>query len=363
MNEVKTSLSLSLSSSLSLYWSRGLLLAPLVLALGCYQAPSGGGGSGGESSGSGGQTASGGAPGSGGTVGGGTGGDVVGSGGTLGGSGGTLGGSGGTASGSGGSGAVAGGTGGRSGSGGSAGTTVGGSGGAGMATTGGTTGTQRITLLGDSTTSDGCFRAYLWQKLTQANVRFDFIGTRSGNPGCTVAGFDQGNEGHGGYIVSDVLKATSTGRPGGGDPTDPFVSSAKDLMTWFDGHPTDIVLMNFGTNDVSNNIPAATIINAFSAILARLRANNPNVRMMVAQIPPLNWLYCLAAVCDPRVNALNAAIVTWASQNSTAQSPVTAVDLHTSYNNAAYTTDGVHTNDAGAMFVGTAWYNAVRLIL
>lgn len=353
MNEVKTSLSLSSS--------RGLLLASLVLSLGCYQAPSGGGGSGGEASGSGGQTASGGAVGSGGTVSGGTGGDVVGSGGTLGGTGGTVGGSGGAADGSGG---VVGGTGGRSASGGTAGSAVGGRGGTGAtASTGGTTGTQRITLLGDSTTSDGCFRAYLWQKLTQANVRFDFIGTRSGNPGCTVAGFDQGNEGHGGYIVSDVLKATSTGRPGGGDPTDPFVSSAKDLMTWFDGHPTDIVLMNFGTNDVSNNIPAATIINAFSAILARLRANNPNVRMMVAQIPPLNWLYCLAAVCDPRVNALNAAIVTWANQNSTAQSPVTAVDLHTSYNNAAYTTDGVHTNDAGAMFVGTAWFNAVRLVL
>ena len=352
MNEVKT----------SSFWPKGLLLlAALVLPLGCYVAPAGGGGSGGQASGSGGQTASGGAVGSGGAVSG-TGGDVVGSGGTLGGTGGTLGGSGGTAAGSGG---VAGGTGGRSGSGGSAGSAVGGRGGAGAntASTGGTTGIQRITLLGDSTTSDGCFRAYLWQKLTQANARFDFIGTRSGNPGCTVAGFDQGNEGHGGYIVADVLKATSTGRPGGGDPTDPFVSSAKDLMTWFDGHPTDIVLMNFGTNDVSNNIPAATIINAFSAILARLRANNPNVRMMVAQIPPLNWLYCLAAVCDPRVNALNAAIVTWAGQSSTAQSPVTAVDLHTSYNNAAYTTDGVHTNDAGAMFVGTAWFNAVKPIL
>src|SRR6266700_4937027 len=139
--------------------------------------------------------------------------------------------------------------------GGQAGGATGGAGGA-VSGNGGRTGSLRITLLGDSTTSDGCFRAHLWQLLTDAgHTDFDFIGTRKGNPSCTIAGFDQDNEGHGGYIVTDVLKATSTGRPGGADPSDPFVSSAQDLMTWFDGHPTDVVLMNFGTNDVSNAKP------------------------------------------------------------------------------------------------------------
>jgi lysophospholipase L1-like esterase len=220
--------------------------------------------------------------------------------------------------------------------------------------------TLRITLLGDSTTSDGCFRAYLWQMLQQAGLtQFDFIGTRSGNPGCTVTGFDQDNEGHGGYIVSDVLKATSTGRPGGADASDPYVSSAQDLVTWFDGHPTDLVLMNFGTNDVSNNISASTITMAFSAILAKLRANNPNVQMMVAQIPPINWQYCVASVCGPRVAALNSAAVTWAQQNSTAQSPVSAVDLFTGYDDATDTVDGVHANNSGSMKIATKWFNAI----
>jgi lysophospholipase L1-like esterase len=224
----------------------------------------------------------------------------------------------------------------------------------------GRTGNLRITMLGDSTTSDGCFRAHLWQTLTQAgHSDFDFVGTRMGNPGCNIAGFNQVNEGHGGYIVADVLKATSTGRPGGADASDPFVSSAQDLVTWFDGHPTDVVLMNFGTNDVSNNIPAATIINAYTAILTKLRANNDHVRMLVGQIPPINWIYCPAATCDPRVQALNTAIVAWATQQSTSISPVSPVDLNTGYNDATDTVDGVHANESGSTKIAAAWYGAV----
>ncbi len=196
--------------------------------------------------------------------------------------------------------------------------------------------------------------------LTQAgHTQFDFIGTRSGNPGCTIPGFDQDNEGHGGYIVRDVLKATSTGRPGGADLSDPYVSSAQDLVTWFDGHPTDVVLMNFGTNDVSNNVPTTTILDAYAAILVRLRANNPNVQLMVAQIPPINWIYCVHATCDPRVMALNDAIPGWAASQSMPGSPVTTVDLFTGYDDATDTVDGVHANDSGSVKIATAWNDAI----
>ena len=62
------------------------------------------------------------------------------------------------------------------------------------------------------------------------------------------------------------------------------MSDARDLATWFDGRPADIVLMHFGTNDVWNNIAPANILNAYTAILDKLRMVNPNVRVMVAQI-------------------------------------------------------------------------------
>jgi GDSL-like Lipase/Acylhydrolase family len=328
------------------------LVASLVVPLGCYSPPpasGGSAGSGGQESGGGVGVGVGGMSAAG-TAGVANGGSAVangGSGGATGGSGGANGGSGGALSNAGSTG-----LGGNAGSG-------GGSGGSGGAGGTGMTGNLRITLLGDSTTSDGCFRSHLWQTLTNAgHTQFTFVGTRNGDPGCT-APYDHHNEGHGGYIVTDVLKATSTGRPGGADSSDPFVSSAQDLATWFDGHPTDVVLMNFGTNDVSNNIPAATILNAYTAILVRLRANNAKVRLLVAQIPPINWVYCVTAVCDPRIKALNSGIVTWAAQQTTAQSPVAVVDQYTNYNDATDTVDGVHANDSGSKKLAANWYTAI----
>jgi lysophospholipase L1-like esterase len=229
---------------------------------------------------------------------------------------------------------------------------------AGAGGAGGRTANLRVTLLGDSTTAATCYRSILWQLLTNSGrTKFDFIGSRRGDPGCSFTGYDQDNEGHGGYIVTDILKATSTGRPSGADASDPFDSSAKDLMTWFDGRATDVVLMHFGTNDVWNNIAPATILNAYTAILNKLRSINPNVRMMVAQITPLNPSGCTA--CVSRVQALNGMIPGWATQNNTAQSPVTVVDQYTNFNTSTDTVDGVHANPAGSMKIAMNWFNAL----
>jgi lysophospholipase L1-like esterase len=225
---------------------------------------------------------------------------------------------------------------------------------------GGRTGTLRIMPLGDSTTAAICYRSHLWQLLTQAgHTQFNFIGTRTGDPGCSFTGYDQDNEGHSGYIVTDLLKAVSTGRPsGGGDATtNPYDSSAKDLVTWFDGHPADIAIMHFGTNDVWNNIAAGQITLAYSAILAKLRSNNPNVRLLVAQITPLAPAGC--TTCAAGVQALNSAIVTWARDNNMPTSPVSVVDQFTGFNATTDTVDGVHATDAGSLKIATNWFNAL----
>jgi lysophospholipase L1-like esterase len=219
--------------------------------------------------------------------------------------------------------------------------------------------TLRIMPLGDSTTASICYRSHLWQMLTQnGNTTFDFIGTRHGDPGCSFTGYDQDNEGHAGYIITDLLKAAGTGvRPGGADSSDPYVSDARDLATWFNGHPADIALMHFGTNDVWNNIAASKILMAYSAVLASLRAANPNVRLMVAQITPLDPSGCTS--CATGVTTLNAMIPAWASSNATAASPITVVDQYTGFDDATDTKDGVHSNDSGSIKIATNWYNAL----
>ena len=363
------------------------LLVPLAIGLACSSAPgSDNSGTGGGASGAAGTTGAGGTAGTTGAAGGagttgaaGTG--ATGTAGTTGAAGtgptgtagtGATGTAGTTAAAGTGGGAGRGGTTGTAGTGGAAGRggTTGAAGLGGAAGRGGTTGSAgaggaggrttnlRITLLGDSTTAATCYRSILWQLLTNSGrTKFDFIGSRRGDPGCSFSGYDQDNEGHGGYIVTDILKATSTGRPSGADANDPFDASAKDLATWFDGRPSDVVLMHFGTNDVWNNIAPATILNAYTAILNKLRSVNPNVRVMVAQITPLNPSGCSA--CVSRVQTLNGMIPGWATQNNTAQSPVTVVDQYTNFNTSTDTGDGVHANPAGSMKIATNWFNAL----
>src|SRR5436305_1256511 len=149
---------------------------------------------------------------------------------------------------------------GGAGAGGAAGTSGGtaGTGGAGAGGGGGTRTNPRSMPLGDSTTASICYRSHLAQMLNSAGKTYSFVGSRQGDPGCSFTSYDKHNEGHGGYIVTDILKAAGTGvRPGGADASDPYVSDSRDLATWFDNRPADIVLMHFGTNDVWNNIAPA----------------------------------------------------------------------------------------------------------
>lgn len=338
------------------------LLAAIVAA-GCGGGSGGGSGTGGTTGTGGGAQATGGDTGRGGGASGGTAGQG-GSGGTgtgggasaTGGQGGHGGAAGRASGGTTGSGGQAGGQGGVAGSGAGGSSGQGGSSGAG----GHAATTLRIMPLGDSTTASICYRSHLWQLLTQAgDTNFDFIGTRHGDPGCSFTAYDQDNEGHGGYIVSDVLKAAGTGvRPSGADSTDPYLSDARDLTTWFSGHPADIVLMHFGTNDVWNGIPASTILQAYSAILTSLRAANPNVHLMIAQITPLDPSGC--TTCTSGVTTLNSMIPGWATSNTTAASPITVVDQYTGFDDTADTRDGVHANDGGSLKIATNWFNALK---
>jgi lysophospholipase L1-like esterase len=218
--------------------------------------------------------------------------------------------------------------------------------------------------LGDSITGSICYRARLWDKLSKGGyTNVDFVGTRSGPGGCQgVTSYDMNNEGHGGYIITDILKAAGTGvRPGGADTSDPYVSDSRDLVTWFDGSQPDIVLMHFGTNDVWNNKAPSDILNAYTAVLNKLRSRNPNVIVLVAQIIPMNPSGC--SPCNSRVQALNATIPGWAASHSQGNSPITVVDQYTGFD-VSWTVDGVHPNaTTGSQAMADKWYAALTPLL
>ena len=196
----------------------------------------------------------------------------------------------------------------------------------------------KIMELGDSITgSPGCWRALLWQQLENAGyTNIDMVGTQPAQ-GCGFT-YDGENEGHGGAL------ATTT-------------ASAGSLVTWLAATLPDVVVMHFGTNDVWSNIAPATILAAFSTLVDEMRASNPSMKILVAQIIPMNPTSCTE--CAQRVIDFNATIPAWAASKTTTASPITVVDQWTGFNDATDTGDGVHPNDAGNVKIAAKWYPAL----
>ncbi|NUR93496.1 MAG: cellulose-binding protein [Nonomuraea sp.] len=196
----------------------------------------------------------------------------------------------------------------------------------------------RIMPLGDSITgSPGCWRALLWNKL-QSNgyTDIDFVGTLPPQ-GCGVA-HDGDNEGHGGYLATNI-------------------ANQGLLPGWLSATKPDIVVMHLGTNDVWSNIAPATILAAFTTLVNQMRASNPAMKILVAKIIPMNPSTC--PDCAQRAVNFDNAIPAWAAATTTQQSPVTVVDQWTGFDTATDTYDGVHPNAAGDQKMADTWYPAL----
>ncbi|GAA2311377.1 hypothetical protein GCM10010234_64840 [Streptomyces hawaiiensis] len=200
----------------------------------------------------------------------------------------------------------------------------------------------RIMPLGDSITgSPGCWRALLWNRLQSTGYRnIDFVGTLN-QRGCPQA-FDGDNEGHGGELVTNVANRNLL--PGRLAATRP-----------------DIVVMHFGTNDVWSNVSPDTILAAYTKLVQQTRASNPGMKILVAQLIPMNPSGCTG--CAQRVVALNARMPGWARATSTSRSPVTVVDQWTGFNTASDTYDGVHPSASGNEKIAARWYPALTTAL
>ena len=223
------------------------------------------------------------------------------------------------------------------------------------------TGAWKIMPLGDSTTAAICYRVKLWGKLqTAGKTNIDFVGTEK-SVSCAdpaASNFDQDNEGHSCYIISNIIDKGTKPSCTGVD----FMSDSTDLARWFDNQMPDIVLMHFGTNDVWNGFPAQQILDAYKAVLDKLRTRNPNVKLFVAQIIPLHP--DAGKDYDGMVKTLNGMIPAWATANSTAESPVVAVDQFTGYDVATDNqADGVHPNPTGSDKIAQKWFDAIQGLL
>ncbi|KAF2199517.1 SGNH hydrolase [Delitschia confertaspora ATCC 74209] len=192
---------------------------------------------------------------------------------------------------------------------------------------------------GDSITEIICWRAKLWEKLqtTEWNSSaVDFVGSGKNENNCKDSKYDRDNEGHSGYLAIDI-------------------ANKKQLVGWLQKNPTDVITMHLGTNDiVQQNKAVKDILAAFDTLLGVMRASNPRMKIVVAQIIPMGM-----GNYNTKIQDLNKQIPTWAAGHNTTESPIWVVDQYTGFSGSSDLRDGVHPNDGGDTKMVNIWYPAL----
>ncbi|MEO7932506.1 MAG: sialate O-acetylesterase [Chthoniobacterales bacterium] len=219
-----------------------------------------------------------------------------------------------------------------------------------------------IMPLGDSITQGGksgigsvyyaSYRYALYFKLQSAGYAVNMVGSlnvtspTTPTPSATnyplyATSFDRDHEGHFGKTTAYLNSNPNS-----------------NITTWLAGLPAadkpDLVVLNIGTND-ANNIPTSTFISQLTSVIAKLRAANPSVKIVLSNI--MVFLNHETACID-----FNAALAQLAPSLSTAASPIVLADINTNLpTNARY--DGIHPNLVGEEHLATVYFAAIQSLL
>lgn len=218
----------------------------------------------------------------------------------------------------------------------------------------------KVMPLGDSITAGtdqtyafpmASYRCELYKSLAAAGYSVDFVGSVHGQWGngypeidpptyCTMIDWDQ--EGHSGWAIYHILDGAGSW-PG-------------TLATWATQYTPDVVLIHLGTNNFvygPPNYPAPDVeaaISQMARVIDTLRAANPRVRIVLAQILP-----CMADKQN-LIPQFNARLVTLADQKNAPFSPIVVVDMYSGFNFADhFLADGVHPNQNGENKMAVRW--------
>ncbi|MDW7690676.1 fibronectin type III domain-containing protein [Flammeovirgaceae bacterium SG7u.111] len=199
-----------------------------------------------------------------------------------------------------------------------------------------------IVTIGNSITQGASerysYRYELWELLDSIGANVDFVGSETSNNGGNTSypnlNFDKDHEGHWGWRADEIL---------------------ANLPTWLNGYDADIALIHLGTNDILQGQDVASTILELEQIIDVLRADNPNVVILLAQIIPNTW--------GTDFTPFNNAVAGIPATKSTANSPVILVDQATGFDAAQDTYDGVHPTPWGEIKMGRKWFETLVPLL
>ncbi len=201
--------------------------------------------------------------------------------------------------------------------------------------------TYKILALGDvittGKTENGVYSYLLplWEKLFAAGYVVEFVGPNSTST-----------------RIGNIKQAGINSESGTAETIDGTITST------YNTYQADIVLIHAGHNhDVATN-PIPGIITAHKSIISKIRAINPNVKIIVAQVIPSGKLPKYSYIPD-----LNTELAKMAAEYEIANNPITLANMAEGFN---WQTDCVgspnftHPNAIGAEKIATKWANAIK---
>lgn len=191
--------------------------------------------------------------------------------------------------------------------------------------------TTVIMPLGDSITDGitvpGAYRIKLWNNITSAGQKVDFVGSMSNGP--TELG-DKNHEGHSGWRIDQI---------------------DANINTWMTTYKPKIVLLHIGTNDISQKYDLNNAPNRLSSLIDKICAKLPSDgKLYVAKVIPLSYA---------DVRSYNTQVAQVVQNKANQGKPVFVVDMYSAVT-VADLPDGVHCSKTGYDKMADVWYNAIK---
>ena len=183
---------------------------------------------------------------------------------------------------------------------------------------------------GDGSSSEAGYRFYFYNSLTNANISFDFVGSLAGGNGFP----DVEHEGHGGFRAEQL---------------------AAQMQTYLSNNSADVVFLEIGTNDISDNESATQVRNDIEAVIEAIHSFDANIEIYLGTvIPRQDGKQATTA-------ALNALLPSLVSAKSSAGYKIFLVDHAARFlSNSNWATDlmsdALHPNDAGYDLMAQEWF-------
>lgn len=184
------------------------------------------------------------------------------------------------------------------------------------------------------------YRYDLWKKLLDHEIDFDFVGTIEDS-----------------YEYQDYLNTTfdSNHQGVGGIETEGVIASLRSVL--FSIESPDVVLLGIGINDLLADDPPSKVIKNVLVIVNMLRRSNPNVTILIEQIPPVR-ADMMSSELSARLLVYNSMIERLSYLKSNPSSRIIPIDMYTDFSES-YFADEAHYNAEGANFVAQKYFDAL----